>query len=59
VRPDVDPVATAVLLHGLMRGLAALKLTDSGLTDMRGVRQACHQWIVSSLAPDPATADHG
>ena len=51
VRPDVDPIATAVLLHGLMRGLAALKLTDSGLADMRGVRTACREWISSSLGP--------
>ena len=43
VRADVDPIATAVLLHGLMRGLAALRLTDSGLTDMRGVRSACQR----------------
>jgi AcrR family transcriptional regulator len=51
VRSDVDPIATAVLLHGLMRGLAALRLTDSGLTDMRGVRKTCREWISSSLAP--------
>jgi len=50
VRADVDPIATAVLLHGLMRGLAALRLTDSGLTDMRGVSSACREWISSSLA---------
>ncbi len=51
VRPDVDPIATAVLLHGLMRGLAALRLTDGGLTDMRGVRRTCHDWISSALVP--------
>lgn len=51
VRPDVDPIATAVLLHGLMRGLAALRLTDSGFTDMRGVRSASREWISLSLAP--------
>jgi len=51
VRLDVDPIATAVLLHGLMRGLAALRLTDGGLTDMRGVRQTCHDWISSALVP--------
>jgi AcrR family transcriptional regulator len=51
VRADVDPIATAVLLHGLMRGLAALRLTDSRLTDMRGVRETCHNWISSALAP--------
>jgi AcrR family transcriptional regulator len=50
VRADVDPIATAVLLHGLMRGLAALSLTESDLTDMRGVREACRDWISSSLA---------
>jgi len=55
VRTDIDPVATAVLLHGLMRGLAALRLTDSGLTAMDGVRQACHEWINSSLAPERTT----
>lgn len=51
VRADVDPTATAVLLHGLMRGLASLRLTDSGLTDMRGVRQTCLDWVTSALAP--------
>ncbi len=51
VRADVDPIATAVLLHGLMRGLAALRLTDSGLADMRGVRETCHDWISSALTP--------
>ena len=51
VRSDVDPTATAVLLHGLMRGLAALRLTDSGLTDMHGVRETCRDWISSSLSP--------
>lgn len=51
IRGDVDPTATAVLLHGLMRGLAALRLTDRGLTDMRGVRDACRAWITSALAP--------
>ena len=50
VRADADPIAVAVLLHGLMRGLAALRLTDSGLTDMRGVRRACHEWVLSALA---------
>jgi hypothetical protein len=38
-----------------MRGLAALRLTDGALTDMRGVRRACRDWIVSSLAPHEAT----
>jgi AcrR family transcriptional regulator len=51
IRPGVDPIATAVLLHGLMRGLAALRLTDRGRTNMGGVRQACHDWVRAALAP--------
>jgi AcrR family transcriptional regulator len=51
VRTDVDPTASAVLLHGLMRGVAALFLNDSGPADMRTVRLTCHAWISSALAP--------
>jgi len=51
VGAGVDPIATAVLLHGLMRGLVALRLTDATLTDMSGVRQACREWISAALAP--------
>jgi hypothetical protein len=50
VRTDVDPMASAVLLHGLMRGVAALFLADDGPADMRTVRQTCHEWIASGLA---------
>ena len=50
VRADADPIATAVLLHGLMRGLAALTVADSGLTDISGVRKTCRDWVSSSLA---------
>jgi AcrR family transcriptional regulator len=48
---DVDPVTSAVLLHGLMRGVAALFLSDSGPADMHSVRRTCHEWIASALAP--------
>ena len=51
VRTDVDPMASAVLLHGLMRGVAALFLSDSGPADMHSVRRTCHEWIASALAP--------
>jgi AcrR family transcriptional regulator len=51
VRTDVDPMASAVLLHGLMRGVAALFLNDGGPADMRTVRRTCHEWISSALAP--------
>ncbi len=45
-----DPTASAVLLLGMMRGIAALLLTDSALTDMRRVRKTCRDWIMASLA---------
>jgi len=50
VRTDVDPTASAVLLHGLMRGVAALFLNDGGPANMRTVRLTCHEWIASALA---------
>jgi hypothetical protein len=49
IRTDIDPTATAVLLLGLMRGVAALQLTDTAITDMRSVRKTCHDWITSAL----------
>jgi AcrR family transcriptional regulator len=50
IRPDVDPIASAVVVLGMMRGTAALLLTDSALTDMTSVRRTCHDWIDRSLA---------
>ena len=50
VRSDIDPMGSAVLLHGLMRGVAALFLGDGGPADMRTVRRTCHEWISSALA---------
>jgi AcrR family transcriptional regulator len=52
IRPDVDPTAAAVALFGLMRGVAALLLTESDLTDMRNVRATCDAWIVAAFAAD-------
>lgn len=51
VRTDVEPMASAVLLHGLMRGVAALFLSDGGAADMHTVRRTCHEWIDSALRP--------
>jgi AcrR family transcriptional regulator len=51
VRADVDVMASAVLLHGLMRGVAALFLTDRRPADMHIVRQTCREWIAAALAP--------
>jgi AcrR family transcriptional regulator len=51
IRQEVDATAAAVALFGLMRGVAALLLTESDITDMRNVRQTCDEWIVAALAP--------
>lgn len=53
IRPDADPTASAVMLLGMMRGIAALLLTDSALTDMRRVRNTCRDWVTFSLARTP------
>lgn len=54
IRQDVDPRTAAVLLQGLLRGVAAILLTDADLTDLGRVRETCESWITSALAdPDP------
>jgi len=53
VRPDIEAGPTAVLLTGMIRGVAALLLTDSEITDMRHVRETCRTWITAALAPPP------
>ena len=50
IRPDADPAASAVVLHGLMRGVAALLLTEADTTDMTHVRATVDDWITSALA---------
>jgi len=53
IRQDVDPTTAAVVLFGLTRGVAALLMTDSDLTDMANVRRTCDDWIAQALAPRP------
>ena len=50
IRHDVDPTAASVVLFGLMRGVAALLLTESELNEMGSVRATCDAWIVAALA---------
>jgi AcrR family transcriptional regulator len=54
IRDDLDPTAAAVVLFGLMRGVAALLLTESEIKDMGSVRATCDAWIVAALAPPVA-----
>jgi AcrR family transcriptional regulator len=51
VRPGVDARASAVLLHGMLRGVAALLLTEAEYTDMTSVRATVDEWIAAALAP--------
>ena len=48
IRPDLDPGATAVMLLGFMRGVAALLCTDAAVTDMHGVRRTCDTVITAT-----------
>jgi len=50
IRAGIDPNATAVLLLGTIRGVAALMLTDAAITDMTSVRQTCHDWVTGAMA---------
>lgn len=55
IRVDIDAAAAAVVLFGLLRGVAALLLTESEIKDMRSVRTTCDAWIGAALTPRPAT----
>jgi AcrR family transcriptional regulator len=50
IRTDIDPAASAVILHGLLRGVASLLLTESEYTDMTRVRATVDTWIAAGLA---------
>jgi AcrR family transcriptional regulator len=51
IRMDVDARASAVILHGMLRGVAALLLTESAYTDMTSVRATVDRWIEAALEP--------
>jgi AcrR family transcriptional regulator len=50
VRAGVDPRAAAIVLQGLIRGVAAIYLTHSELTHLDAIRQTCQAWIDSALS---------
>jgi AcrR family transcriptional regulator len=52
IRADVDPTASAVILHGMLRGVASLLLTESEYTDMTSVRVTVGKWIEGALASE-------
>jgi AcrR family transcriptional regulator len=51
IRAGVNPRAAAVVLMGLLRGVAAVMLTDSEASSIEEVRRTCHAWITAALAP--------
>ncbi len=53
IRVDIDAAAAAVVLFGLVRGVAALLLTESEIKDMRSVKATCDAWILAALTPGP------
>jgi AcrR family transcriptional regulator len=54
IRTDIDPAATGVLLHGFLRGVAAVLLTDPDSTSIRSLQESCHKWIMDALATQPS-----
>ena len=56
---EVDPRAAAVILLGMMRGIAAQELTESAVIDIAQVRAACQHWITAALTPPPAGDTNG
>ncbi|MCK9878723.1 TetR/AcrR family transcriptional regulator [Frankia sp. AgPm24] len=50
IRTDIDARTSAVLLQGLIRGLAANLMADPHLVAQGHARRACATWIASALA---------
>ena len=59
IRSDIDPAASAVILHGMLRGVASLLLTEAEYTDMTSVRATVDQWIAGALTSTASEASHG
>ena len=51
IRTDLNPRAAAVVLMGLLRGVAAMLMTDKEAGRLHEVRQTCHNWITAALTP--------
>lgn len=51
IRGDIDSNSFAVLILGMIRGVAGLSLTDAGVADMRLVRDSCRASLSAALAP--------
>jgi AcrR family transcriptional regulator len=51
IRADVQPDIAALVLQGLIRGVAAVLLSKSDHNDRRLARQTVDDWLAAALAP--------
>jgi AcrR family transcriptional regulator len=51
IRSDVEPPVAAIVLQGLIRGVAAILLTKPTQTYALRSRQAVDKWLAAALAP--------
>jgi AcrR family transcriptional regulator len=51
IRGDIDSDSFAVLILGMIRGVAGLSLTDDGVVDTQLVRDSCRASLSAALAP--------
>jgi AcrR family transcriptional regulator len=58
IRHDVDAAASAVILHGMLRGVASLLLTEAEYIDMTNVRATVDKWIAGALESTILEAGH-
>jgi AcrR family transcriptional regulator len=51
IRSDIDPRTSAIILQGLLRGTAAMLLTNVDGTSAIGCRETVDKWLAAALAP--------
>jgi AcrR family transcriptional regulator len=53
IRSDVEPRVAAIVLQGLIRGIAAILLTEPDRTYTLRSRQTVDKWLAAALTPPP------
>jgi AcrR family transcriptional regulator len=51
IRTGLDPEAAALVIIGMIRGVAAFMLTHPGIADTHLIRSICRTWIGNQLTP--------
>jgi AcrR family transcriptional regulator len=54
IRSDIEPRVAAIVLQGLLRGIAAILLTEPDRTYALRSRETVDTWLGAALAPPPA-----